>query len=129
MKPRVLILDEPTAGLDPKGRDGILSIIKDLHKKHSDMIIIFVSHSMEDVAKTAERVIVMNEGSVEMTGSVSEVFEKSHRLREIGLDVPQITQLTERLRAAGVSLPENIYTVAYAAETIAALLKGGGENV
>ena len=129
MKPRVLILDEPTAGLDPKGRDGILSIIKDLHKKHSDMIIIFVSHSMEDVAKTAERVIVMNEGSVEMTGSVSEVFEKSHRLREIGLDVPQITLLTERLRAAGVSLPENIYTVAYAAETIAALLKGGGENV
>lgn len=129
MKPRVLILDEPTAGLDPKGRDDILRIIKDLHKKHSDMIIIFVSHSMEDVAKTAERVIVMNEGTVTMTGSVSEVFEQSQRLREIGLDVPQITLLTEKLRAAGVKLPENIYTVPYAADAIVALLKGGGVNV
>ena len=129
MKPKVLILDEPTAGLDPKGRDDILRIIKDLHKKHSDMIIIFVSHSMEDVAKTAERVIVMNNGAIEMSGSVSEIFERSQRLREIGLDVPQITLLAERLRGAGVKLPENIYTVPYAADAIAALVKGGGKDV
>ena len=129
MKPKVLILDEPTAGLDPKGRDDILRIIKDLHKKHSDMIIIFVSHSMEDVAKTAERVIVMNNGAIEMSGSVSEIFDRSQRLREIGLDVPQITLLAERLRGAGVKLPENIYTVPYAADAIAALVKGGGKDV
>lgn len=129
MKPKALILDEPTAGLDPKGRDDILRIIKDLHKKHSDMIIIFVSHSMEDVAKTAERVIVMNNGAIEMSGSVSEIFDRSHRLREIGLDVPQITLLAEKLRQAGLKLPDNIYTVPYAADAIAAALKGGGGNV
>ena len=72
MNPKVLILDEPTAGLDPKGRDEILATIKKLHEENKEMIIIFVSHSMEDVAKTAERVIVMNDGHVEMQGTVAE---------------------------------------------------------
>ena len=129
MNPKVLILDEPTAGLDPKGRDDILGIIKNLHKTHSDMIIIFVSHSMEDVAKTAENVVVMNEGGVEMQGTVAEVFTHARRLKEIGLNVPQITLLADRLRDAGVALPEHIYTVGYAAKAIADLLKGGDDNV
>ncbi len=129
MNPKVLILDEPTAGLDPKGRDDILGIIKTLHKMRSDMIIIFVSHSMEDVAKTAENVIVMNDGGVEMHCSVAEAFTHAERLQEIGLNVPQITLLTDRLRSAGIKLPEHIYTVDYAAKAIAGLVKGGDGDV
>lgn len=128
MRPSVLILDEPTAGLDPKGRDDILEIIKKLHEKNEKMIIIFVSHSMEDVAKTAEKVIVMNEGRVEMMGTVDEVFSKSKKLQEIGLDVPQITRLTNKLKDAGYDLPDNIYTVEEAAEAIKKLA-GGVRNV
>lgn len=126
MEPKVLILDEPTAGLDPKGRDDILNTIKRLHEENSDMIIIFVSHSMEDVAKTAERVIVMNEGRIETEGSVAEVFTQAERLQRIGLNVPQITLLTDKLRNAGFNLPEEIYTVKYAAKAIAALVGGDG---
>lgn len=126
MEPKVLILDEPTAGLDPKGRDDILNTIKRLHEENSDMIIIFVSHSMEDVAKTAERVIVMNEGRIETEGSVAEVFKQAERLQRIGLNVPQITLLTDKLRNAGFNLPEEIYTVKYAAKAIAALVGGDG---
>lgn len=84
MNPKVLILDEPTAGLDPKGRDEILATIKKLHEENKEMIIIFVSHSMEDVAKTAERVIVMNDGHVEMQGTVAEVFAQAEHLQKIG---------------------------------------------
>ena len=126
MEPKVLILDEPTAGLDPKGRDDILNTIKRLHEENSDMIIIFVSHSMEDVAKTAERVIVMNEGRIETEGSVAEVFTQAERLQRIGLNVPQITLLTDKLRNAGFNLPEEIYTVKHAAKAIAALVGGDG---
>lgn len=126
MEPKVLILDEPTAGLDPKGRDDILNTIKRLHEENSDMIIIFVSHSMEDVAKTAECVIVMNEGRIETEGSVAEVFTQAERLQRIGLNVPQITLLTDKLRNAGFNLPEEIYTVKYAAKAIAALVGGDG---
>lgn len=126
MNPEVLILDEPTAGLDPRGRDDILDVIRGLHEKNRSMIIILVSHSMEDVAKTAQRVIVMNKGHIEMDGSVAEVFAKPERLQEIGLDVPQITLLCDRLRRAGMPLPEDIYTVKYAAHSIAAALGGDG---
>ena len=115
MNPKVLILDEPTAGLDPKGRDEILATIKKLHEENKEMIIIFVSHSMEDVAKTAERVIVMNDGHVEM-----------EHLQKIGLNVPQVTLLTDKLRLAGYDLPEHIYTVKYAADAIKKLIGGGG---
>lgn len=126
MNPEVLILDEPTAGLDPRGRDDILNVIRSLHEKNRSMIIILVSHSMEDVAKTAERVIVMNKGRIEMDGSVAEVFTQSQRLQEIGLNVPQITLLCDRLRHAGLPLPEDIYTVKYAARAIADALGGDG---
>ena len=126
MNPKVLILDEPTAGLDPKGRDEILATIKKLHEENKEMIIIFVSHSMEDVAKTAERVIVMNDGHVEMQGTVAEVFAQAEHLQKIGLNVPQVTLLTDKLRLAGYDLPEHIYTVRYAADAIKKLIGGGG---
>lgn len=126
MNPKVLILDEPTAGLDPKGRDEILATIKKLHEENKEMIIIFVSHSMEDVAKTAERVIVMNDGHVEMQGTVAEVFAQAEHLQKIGLNVPQVTLLTDKLRIAGYDLPEHIYTVKYAADAIKKLIGGGG---
>ena len=126
MNPKVLILDEPTAGLDPKGRDEILATIKKLHEENKEMIIIFVSHSMEDVAKTAERVIVMNGGHVEMQGTVAEVFAQAEHLQKIGLHVPQVTLLTDKLRLAGYDLPEHIYTVKYAADAIKKLIGGGG---
>lgn len=126
MNPKVLILDEPTAGLDPKGRDEILATIKKLHEENKEMIIIFVSHSMEDVAKTAERVIVMNDGHVEMQGTVAEVFAQAEHLQKIGLNVPQVTLITDKLRLAGYDLPEHIYTVKYAADAIKKLIGGGG---
>ena len=126
MNPKVLILAEPTAGLDPKGRDEILATIKKLHEENKEMIIIFVSHSMEDVAKTAERVIVMNDGHVEMQGTVAEGFAQAEHLQKIGLNVPQVTLLTDKLRLAGYDLPEHIYTVKYAADAIKKLIGGGG---
>ena len=126
MNPKVLILDEPTAGLDPKGRDEILATIKKLHEENKEMIIIFVSHSMEDVAKTAERVIVMNDGHVEMQGTVAEGCAQAEHLQKIGLNVPQVTLLTDKLRLAGYDLPEHIYTVKYAADAIKKLIGGGG---
>lgn len=132
MAPRVLILDEPTAGLDPKGRDEILELIKKLHRENPQMIIIFVSHSMEDVAKTADKVFVMNKGRLWMSGSVSEIFSRGDELKEIGLNVPQITEVCNRLRAFGYDIPEEIYTVTYAAQVIEELIKNnqnGERNV
>jgi len=128
MQPKVLILDEPTAGLDPKGRDEILSQLVTLHKENEKMTIIFVSHSMEDVAMLANNVIVMNKGRLAMQGSVAEVFERSEELRSMGLDVPQITELTHGLIKDGVDLRPDIYTVKFAAEEYARLLKEA-ENV
>lgn len=113
MRPDILILDEPTAGLDPSGRDEILKLIKGL----SDITVIFVSHSMEDVAKTADNIIVMNDGQVEITGTVNEVFSHSERLAEIGLNVPEITRIADKLRQY-YDIPEGIYTVDKAVEVI-----------
>ena len=129
MEPNVLVLDEPVAGLDPHGRDGILSMIENLHEKRPEMTIIFVSHSMEDVAKIAKHVIVMNHGKVAMTGSVAEIFSHGDELKAMGLSVPQITQITDKLRSLGFDLPKEIYTLKYGEAPIAALLgKGGVKN-
>ncbi len=128
MRPKVLILDEPTAGLDPKGRDEILSQLVTLHKENENMTIIFVSHSMEDVAMIANSVIVMNKGKLAMKGSVAEVFERSDELRSMGLDVPQITELTHSLIKEGINIRPDIYTVKFAAEEFRKLLKEA-ENV
>ncbi len=110
MEPKVLILDEPTAGLDPAGRDEILCKIKDMHER-MDMTVILVSHSMEDVAKLADRILVMNHGRVEMFDKTAAVFRRGDRLTEIGLNVPQITEIMERLRKEGFPVKEGIYTV------------------
>lgn len=117
MHPEILILDEPTAGLDPQGRDSLLDLLEDLHK-NSSMTIILVSHSMEDVAKIAKNIVVMNKGKVYMHASVSEVFSKGEELTKIGLDVPQITTLFNKLINMGAKLPKDIYTVKYAAKIL-----------
>lgn len=122
MEPEVLILDEPAAGLDPRGRDGILSEIKKLHQEKPEMIIIFVSHSMEDVAKTAEHIVVMNNGRIAMTGGVKEVFSRGRELEEMGLSVPQITKLCARLSSAGINIEQGIFTVEEAVEKLAAAM-------
>ena len=124
MEPKVLILDEPTAGLDPGGRDEILFKIKDMHER-MNLTVILVSHSMEDVAKLADRILVMNSGSIEMFDTPSKIFENAERLSQIGLNVPQITQVCDRLRAAGMPLASGIYTIEDAAWQISKLLKGG----
>ena len=123
MHPEILILDEPTAGLDPKGRDRLLELLQTLHET-TDMTIILVSHSMEVVARVAKNVIVMNKGSVYMHAPVAEVFEKGVELEKIGLSVPQITMLINRLNQMGADLPKDIYTVKYAANILAEAMKG-----
>ena len=128
MKPKVLILDEPTAGLDPKGRDDILEKLTSLHKENPQMTILFVSHSMEDVAKIAEHALVMDHGHVAMYGKTAVIFARGEELRKIGLDVPQITELTQRLIGCGIDIRPDIYTVKFAAEVYARLI-GGAENV
>lgn len=117
MEPKILILDEPTAGLDPKGRDDILNKIKKLRKEYN-MTIILVSHSMEDVAKVANKVIVMSKGKCILEGTTREVFNKIDVLESVGLAVPQVTYLIRRLNESGFSLPENIYTVEEAKQEI-----------
>jgi len=110
MKPEILILDEPTAGLDPKGRDDILSNIKEIHEKEKNTIIL-VSHSMDDVAKLADRLLVMNHGKVEFFDTPTEVFKNEARLKEIGLDVPQVLQLANQLREKGFEISSDILTI------------------
>ena len=110
MKPEILILDEPTAGLDPKGRDDILSNIKEIHEKEKNTIIL-VSHSMDDVAKLADRLLVMNHGKVEFFDTPIEVFKNEARLKEIGLDVPQVLHLANQLREKGFEISSDILTI------------------
>ncbi|MBQ3181336.1 MAG: energy-coupling factor transporter ATPase [Clostridia bacterium] len=110
MQPSVLVLDEPTAGLDPAGREEILSQIKAIHEE-GNMTVILVSHSMEDVARLVDRLIVMNEGKVFADGTVDEVFSLGSKLRNIGLNVPQINILIDELIKRGLEIRENIYTV------------------
>lgn len=125
MKPEILILDEPTAGLDPHGRDGLLNMIETLHK-NSGMTVIFVSHSMEEVARLAKHVIVMNKGHVYASGTVAEIFSLGYDLQKIGLNIPQITQLALKLREKGVDIRPDIYTVKYATEIISQMMKERG---
>ena len=110
MEPKVLILDEPTAGLDPKGRDDILEQIKILHEKYK-MTIVFVSHSMEDVGKLAERIVVMNKGKIALMGKPAEIFKEVDTLENIGLAVPQVTYLMRALREKGFDVSDEIFTV------------------
>lgn len=110
MKPEVLILDEPCSGLDPKGRERILGIIRNYQRLEGNTVL-FVSHSMEDVAKIADRVLVLNRGKVAYCGSVSEVYSHGKELQAMGLNVPQVTDVFLRLRDKGVPCRTDIFTV------------------
>lgn len=127
MRPKTLILDEPAAGLDPAGREEILTQVRALYLK-SKMTVILVSHSMEDVARIANRIIVMNQGTVAMDGKVSEIFSRADELRSIGLDVPQVSALVTELRRRGLNLDANIYTIERAKAAIMLLAKEKGER-
>lgn len=122
MEPKTLILDEPTAGLDPKGREDILSQIKILHEEYG-MTIIMVSHSMEDVAKIADRVIVMNGGEIVLDGEIAEVFKDVETLEKIGLAVPQVTYLVRELRKKGFDISEEIFTISQAKEALLNIIR------
>lgn len=126
MEPKVLILDEPTAGLDPKGRDTILDRIKEFRKTYNTTVLL-VSHSMEDIAKVADRVLVMNKSRVHMFDTVENVFKHSAELSKIGLNVPQITQVFMGLKAKGYTVDDSVYTVDKAFEVLNKML-GGKRN-
>lgn len=117
MKPDILILDEPTAGLDPHGRDEIFAQISSIHKKYGTTIIL-VSHSMDDVSKLVDRLIVMNRGTIEFDGSPKEVFAHRKRLEEIGLGVPKVIELSNQLRERGWEIPDDVITVEQMKEAI-----------
>ncbi|MBQ2971756.1 MAG: energy-coupling factor transporter ATPase [Ruminococcus sp.] len=126
MDPDVLILDEPTAGLDPVGRNVLLSQISQYQKAKNNTIIL-VSHSMEDVARVTKKVMVMNKGKLAMFGDTKSVFSKSEELSSMGLRVPQITKVIKALRDKGVNLPDDILTVDRAVAEITELLKKEGK--
>ena len=117
MHPRVLVLDEPAAGLDPEGRDTILSQIRDYHEK-TGITVLLVSHSMEDIAKYAKRVLVMSHAKLAMYDTVEKVFGHAQELLELGLSVPQVTQIFLKLRQMGLDIPTDVYTMPYAVKTI-----------
>lgn len=126
MDPDVLILDEPTAGLDPQGRDKLLNQILSYHKERKNTVIL-VSHSMEDIARVADRILVMNKGNAEILAPKREVFAQGERLEKMGLRVPQITKITQLLQKNGIDLPDGILTVEEAFNSIMTLLKKEGK--
>lgn len=123
MEPEVVIFDEPTAGLDPAGCASILGNIRD-YQKATHATILMVTHSMDEVAQLADRMLVLNEGTIEMSGTPREVFSHAARLAEIGLSVPQVTALFLRLRELGVDVDPTIFTVEQAVPQLRALLEG-----
>ena len=127
MEPQTLVLDEPCAGLDPRGREEILGLISDLHRE-SGATIVMVSHSMDDVAALAERVIVMNHGKVAMDGTPREIFSRGEELRAIGLDVPQAVELAQKLREKGFDVPEGIYKIEEVRAAVEAIVGKGGRH-
>lgn len=126
MNPEVLVLDEPTAGLDPMGRDVLLSQIVQYHKERKNTVIL-VSHSMEDIARVADKIIVMNKSNLVMFDKTKEVFSKGRELEKIGLRVPQITKIMLELREKGFDVPEGILTVDEAMDCISSLLDKEGK--
>ena len=112
MRPKVLVLDEPTAGLDPEGRESFLKNICD-YKEATGATIIIISHSMDDVARIASRLVVFHEGRVALDGTPAEVFDHAEELQAMGLTVPRATQIALALKKRGVCIPESIYTINY----------------
>lgn len=122
MKPAVIILDEPTAGLDPKGRDEILDMVSQIHEKRGDTVIL-VSHSMEDVANYADRIIVMDDGAPRFDGTPREVFSHYKELEKMGLAAPSVTYIMNELKEAGIDVDPHITTVDEACDSIIAAMK------
>ena len=125
MHPRVLVLDEPAAGLDPEGRDTILSQIQEYHKA-TGITVVLVSHSMEDIARYANRVLVLSKAKIAMYDTVEKVFARAPELLELGLSVPQVTQIFLRLKEMGLDIATDVYTIPYAVKTIRKALQGKG---
>ncbi len=124
MDPEVLILDEPAAGLDPVGREEILGGIHSYQRKKKNTVII-VSHSMEDMARYSDRLVVMDHGKIAMEGTCSEIFSQTEKLIEVGLDVPQITRFMQALKRQGIDVRTDIFTVEQAREEILRVAGGG----
>ena len=125
MHPRVLVLDEPAAGLDPEGRDTSLSQIQEYHKA-TGITVVLVSHSMEDIARYANRVLVLSRAKIAMYDTVEKVFARAPELLELGLSVPQVTQIFLRLKEMGLDIATDVYTIPYAVKTIRKALQGKG---
>lgn len=126
MRPDVLVLDEPAAGLDPMSREDMLHLIRSLHE--SGTTIVMISHSMDDVARFATRAVVMKKGTVAMEGTPAEIFLHADELENMGLDVPAICKLNNELKKAGLPLPEGIYEESVLKTALLNLWKGGGQN-
>ena len=125
MEPEILVLDEPTAGLDPKGRETILRLIEN-YRSETGHTVIFISHSMEDVARLATKALVMNKAEAVLYGTVDEVFSQGERLVSMGLDVPEVTRIFLDLNRRGVPGRTNVYTVEQGRAEFARLLREGG---
>ncbi len=122
MEPKVLILDEPTAGLDPKGRETILSMIREYHREKKNTVML-VSHSMEDVAKNATKILVMNKGKLFCYDDTKTVFSRAEELKAMGLSVPQITDVFNQLKKRGIDINEDVYTVDYGVKLVKRLME------
>mgnify|MGYP000083859919 FL=1 len=127
MRPEVLILDEPTAGLDPKAHKDVLNMVEEVHRRTGN-ITIFVSHNMADIARLSDKILVIHNGKLVTKGSPKEVFSQKETLRSVGLDLPPVTEFTESLREKGIDLSATILDVEQAAEEIAAYLKKKSEG-
>ena len=127
MRPEVLILDEPTAGLDPRGRDKILDRLRRYHQAQKNTVLL-VSHSMEDVAEYCTSALVMNRGTLFAYDTVENVFCRTEELEQMGLAIPAITQVFHRLAAAGIPVSRNVFTMDAAKQALSAALEGRGRN-
>ncbi|MBE6632158.1 MAG: energy-coupling factor transporter ATPase [Ruminococcaceae bacterium] len=127
MEPEVIIFDEPAAGLDPMGREEILGGVRSFQREKKNTVII-VSHSMEDMARYADDIVVLNEGTVFMKNKCSEIFREAEKLTEVGLDIPQITRLFKRLHEKGIAVDPNVFTVEHAKSEITRLIEAKGRN-
>ncbi len=126
MEPEILILDEPTAGLDPVGKDVLLSQIEAYHKESQNTVLL-VSHNMEDIARISDKVLVMNNSEALMFDTPENVFSRVDELKSVGLRIPEITEITSKLKRRGINLPDGILTVEAAFKEICSLLSKGGK--